>query len=98
MVTTTSSCCCLDVAVVARCISRALAAELDTVWFKQKRVKGPHAKIYLRTLTAGGLAIVLRRAMVRMGQKATKWMRGMHDFCDPSGTQTLRWKDNIGLA
>lgn len=87
-----------DAAMLAGRLGRARAAKLDTVWFKERRTKGPGGKVYLRALTAGGGAMAMRRAMVRTGLKASKGMRGIHDLRHHSGMQILRQTGNLRLA
>lgn len=87
-----------DAAMLAARLGRARSAELETVWYREKRTKGPGGKVYLRALTADGAAIAMRRAMQRSGLKAAKGMRGMHDLRHHSGMQILRQTGNLRLA
>lgn len=87
-----------DAAMLAARLGRARAASLETVWYREKRLKGPGGKVRLLALTANGAAIAMRRAMVRSGLKATKGMRGMHDLRHHSGMQILRQTGNLRLA
>lgn len=87
-----------DAAMLAARLGRARAADLDTVWFRERRSKRRGAPVRLLALTAAGAAIAMRRAMVRSGLKATKGMRGMHDLRHHSGMQILRQTGNLRLA
>lgn len=85
-----------DAAMLAARKGRAQAAKLDTVWFRERRQK--FGAPYLVALREGGLAIALRRAMTRSGLRASKGMRGTHDFRHHSGMQILRATGNLRLA
>lgn len=87
-----------DAAMLAGRLGRARAAGIDTVWYREKRQKGPGGKVILRALTPAGAAIAMRRAMVRSGLKATKGMRGMHDLRHHSAMQMLRGSGNLRVA
>ncbi|WP_176758332.1 tyrosine-type recombinase/integrase [Brevundimonas sp. 374] len=87
-----------DAAQMAARLGRARAAKLTTVWFREKRIKGPGAKIKLIPLTYGGLEIAVRRAMVRSGLKEAKGMRGIHAARHHAAMQTLRKTKNLRVA
>lgn len=87
-----------DAAAMASRLGRARAAELETVWFYEKRLPGPGGKTVLKPLTYGGLEIAVRRAMERSGLKAAKGMRGIHATRHHAGMQILRATGDIRLA
>lgn len=87
-----------DAAQMAARLGRARAAKLATVWFREKRIKGPGAKIKLTPLTYGGLEIAVRRAMVRSGLREAKGMRGIHAARHHAAMQTLRKTKNLRVA
>lgn len=87
-----------DAAMLAARLGRARAAGLDTVWFRERRLKAPGGKVYLRALKPGGAAMALRRAMTRSGLKEAKGMRGIHALRHHSGMQILRETGNLRLA
>lgn len=86
-----------DAAMLAARMSRARAAKLDTVWFRE--MKPPKfGKPKLRALKYGGAAIAMRRAMTRSGLREAKGMRGSHDFRHHTGMTALRATGNIRMA
>lgn len=87
-----------DAALMAARVGRARAAKLTTVWFREKRLKGPGGKLKLIPLTYGGLEIAVRRAMVRSGLKEAKGMRGIHAARHHAAMQTLRKTKNLRVA
>lgn len=87
-----------DAAMLAARKGRAQAANLDTVWFRERRLPGPGGKTILRPLTSAGAAIALRRAMTRSGLRASRGMKGAHDLRHHSGMQILRATGNLRLA
>lgn len=87
-----------DAAMLAGRLGRARAANIDTIWYREKRLKGPGGKVILRALTPAGAAIALRRAMVRSGLKAAKGMKGIHALRHHSAMQMLRGSGNLRVA
>lgn len=86
-----------DAVMLAARMSRARAAKLDTVWFRE--MKPPKfGKPKLRALTCNGAAIAMRRAMTRSGLREAKGMRGAHDFRHHTGMAALRATGNIRMA
>lgn len=86
-----------DAAMLAARISRARAAKLDTVWFREMKPT-KFGKPKLRALKYGGAAIAMRRAMTRSGLREAKGMRGAHDFRHHTGMAALRATGNIRMA
>lgn len=87
-----------DAAMLAVRLGRARSADLDVIWFRERRLPGPGGQTRLKALTANGAAIALRRAMVRSGLKASKGMKGAHDLRHHSAMQMLRTTGNLRLA
>jgi len=87
-----------DAAMMAARLGRARAAGLKTVWFREKRLRGPAGKLILKPLTYGGLEIAVRRAMTRSGLRASKGMKGIHATRHHAAMQTLRRTGNIRVA
>jgi len=87
-----------DAAILAARKGRAQAANLQTVWFRERRLPGPGGKTVLRALTYAGASIALRRAMTRSGLRAAKGMKGAHDLRHHSGMKTLRATGNLRLV
>lgn len=87
-----------DAALMAARLGRARAANLETVWFREKRLPGPGGKVILKALTYHGLAIAVRRAMTRSGLRASKGMKGIHATRHHAAMQTLRKTKNIRVA
>ena len=87
-----------DAAAMAARLGRARAANLETVWFREKRLPGPGSKTILKPLTYGGLEIAVRRAMTTSGLRAAKGMRGIHATRHHAAMQTLRKTGNIRVA
>ena len=87
-----------DAALMAARLGRARAAGLKTVWFREKRLRGPGGKTILKPLTYGGLEIAVRRAMTRSGLREAKGMRGIHATRHHAAMQTLRKTKNLRVA
>lgn len=87
-----------DAALMAARLGRARASKLETVWFREKRLRGPGGKVILKPLTYGGLAIAVRRAMTRSGLREAKGMKGIHATRHHAAMQTLRTTKNIRVA
>lgn len=87
-----------DAALMAALLGRARAANLDTVWFREKRLPGPGGKVILKPLSKAGLEIAVRRAMTRSGLRAAKGMRGIHATRHHAAMQTLRATGNLRVA
>jgi integrase len=87
-----------DAASMAARLGRARAANLTTVWFREKRRKGLGDKLKLVPLTYGGLEIAVRRAMTRSGLRTSKGMKGIHATRHHAAMQTLRKTKNLRVA
>lgn len=87
-----------DAARLAARLGRARAANLTTVWFREKRLPGPGGKTILKPLTANGLGIAVRRAMTRSGLRQAKGLRGIHAARHHAAMTTLRATQNIRVA
>lgn len=87
-----------DAAMLAARTGRARAAGLDTVWFRERRLRGPGGKTVLKALKYGGAEIAMRRAMERSGLKAAKGIRGAHGFRHNTAMKTLRESKNLRLV
>ncbi len=87
-----------DAAMLATRLGRARSAGLKTVWFRERRQSGPGGKTILTALTYNGAEIAMRRAMERSGLKATKGLRGFHDFRHHAAMTMLRSSGNIRVA
>lgn len=78
-----------DVTLLSARIGRAMAAKLDTVWYREGK-KGK-----LIALTYRGAVDALRHAMTDSGLRATHGARGSHDLRHHAGMQTLRQTGNL---
>ncbi|WP_271145388.1 tyrosine-type recombinase/integrase [Brevundimonas sp. NIBR10] len=87
-----------DAAMIAARLGRARAAELETVWFREKRMPGPGGQVILKPLSQAGLEIAVRRAMTASGLRAAKGMRGIHATRHHAAMQILRATGNLRVA
>lgn len=87
-----------DAADLAARLGRARAAGLATVWYRERRLKGPGGKTRLIPLTQAGLEIAVRRAMTRSGLRQSKGMRGIHAARHHAAMQTLRRTRNLRVT
>jgi integrase len=78
-----------DVAMLAGRISRAQAAGLKTVWFKERK-RGK-----LTALTYRAAIQAFRKAMTASGLRASHGARGTHDLRHHGGMQALRATGNL---
>lgn len=78
-----------DVTMLAARISRAEAAKLATVWYRQKK----NGKLV--ALTYRGAVDAFRHAMTDSGLRASHGARGTHDLRHHGGMQTLRATGNL---
>lgn len=81
-----------DARMLAKRASRAEAAKLTTVWFREL------AGGRLKALTYYGAEAAIRRALTMTGLRDKKGMRGAHDLRRHSGMQILRATGNLRVA
>lgn len=84
-----------DTAMLASRISRAKAAKLDTVWFREVR-QGKKLKLVART--ARGVGKAISEAVTTAGLRASKGARGSHSLRHTAAMDILRDTGNVKLA
>lgn len=84
-----------DADMLAARAGRAMAAKLDTVWFRQRKPLKFSTTPRLVALTYGGAGIALRRAMTRTGLREAKGARGAHGLRHHAGMRALRATGNL---
>lgn len=86
-----------DAAMLAARISRAKAAGLETVWYRE--VVDPKTKaVSLVARTPRGVGKALSEAVTEAGLRASKGARGSHVLRHTAGTDMLRATGNVRLA
>jgi integrase len=81
-----------DAAILAARKGRAIAANLDTVWYRE--LKGGR----LKALSYHAAESAIRRAITSTGLRATKGLKGPHDLRRNGGMKILRATGNLRLA
>lgn len=81
-----------DVPWLAARLGRARAAKLPTIWFRV--LKGGRIK----AVTYHGAESAIRRAMTTSGLRASKGLKGSHDFRRNAAMKTLRASGNLRVT